>query len=245
VPAPGVAQEREPLRTRIALGPQIYPAFPGSDKFDIGPFVDVDRARGDKPFTFEAPDESFGFSLVKVGGFRFGPALNWEGARTAEDVGADLPKVKFSLEPGGFVALDVTDSFRLRAELRKGVTGHKGWVGSAGADYVLRDGDAWLFSIGPRVTWSDNRYHDAWFGVAPADATASGLPAYDPSGGIHAYGAAASFLTEITPRWGIQTYVKYDRLVGDAAASPIVRQLGSRDQFSGGVALSYTFGRRD
>ena len=237
------AQEREPMRTRIALGPQAYPAFPGSDKFDIGPFIDLDRARGDEPFGFEAPDESFGFSIVKTGGFSFGPALNVEGARTAEDVGADLPKVKFSLEPGGFVAVDLTDSFRLRAELRKGVTGHKGWVGTAGADYVMRDGDAWLFSIGPRVTWANERYQDAWFGVAPADATASGLPAYDPGGGIMAYGATASFLTELGPNWGIQAYAKYDRLVGDAAGSPIVRQLGSRDQFSGGVALSYTFGR--
>jgi MipA family protein len=182
---------------------------------------------------------------VKAGGFSFGPAINFEGARTAEDVGADLPKVKFSLEPGGFVAFDLSDNLRLRAELRKGVTGHKGWIGTAGADYVLRDGDAWLFSIGPRVTWANGRYQDAWFGVAPADAIASGLPPYDPDGGIHAYGATASFLTQLTPRWGIQTYLKYDRLVGDAAASPIVRQLGSRDQFSGGVALSYTFGRRE
>ena len=43
-----------------------------------------------------------------------------------------------------------------------------------GADFVARDGDNWLFSIGPRVTWSSNRYQDAWFGVAPLDAGATG-----------------------------------------------------------------------
>lgn len=244
---PGQAQDSagdRPTRTRIGLGPQIYPASPGASDFDIGPMFDIDRARGDDPFAFEAPDESFGFAIVDLAGVRVGPALNFEGPRDAEDIGAPLPKVKFSLEPGGFVEFDLTDSFRVRGELRKGVTGHKGWIGMAGVDWIARDGDAWLFSIGPRVTWSNDRYQDAWFGVELADATASGLPVYDPDGGIQAYGATASYETQLSPRWGIQSYVKYDRLVGDAARSPIVRELGSRDQFSGGLALTYTFSRR-
>jgi outer membrane scaffolding protein for murein synthesis (MipA/OmpV family) len=240
--APAHAED-EPRRTRITLGPQVYPSFPGSDEFDVGPMVDVSRARGDKPFAFEAPDESFGFAVVKIGGFKLGPVVNWEGTRTASDVGAALPKVKFSVEPGLSASYAPSESFRLRGEIRKGVTGHKGWIGMAGADFIVRDGDAWLFSVGPRVTWSDDRYQDAWFSVAPADAAPSGLPAYDANGGIQAYGATASFLTQLTPRWGLYGYAKYDRLVGDPAHSPVVRQLGSRDQLSGGVGLSYTFGR--
>ena len=240
---PAAAQDDAPVRTRVGLGVHLYPSYPGSDEFDPGPLVDVDRARGDEPFRFEGADDSFGFTLFEAGAFRFGPVANFEGVRTAEDVGAELPKVKFSLEPGAFVSLDLADSFRLRAEIRKGITGHKGWVGMAGADYVARDRDDWVFSIGPRVTWSNDRYQDAWFGIAPADAAASGLPAYDPGGGIQAVGATASFETQLSPRWGIYTYAKYDRLVGDAADSPLVLGLGSRDQFSGGAALTYTFGR--
>ena len=231
-----------PARTRVGLGPNIYPSFPGSDAYDIGPLIEFERARAGEVFGFEAPDDSFGLSLIDSGGFTFGPVISWEGARSADDVGANLPKVKFSIEPGAFTAVDLGENFRLRAEVRKGVTGHKGWIGTAGADFVARDGDEWLFSIGPRATWSNDRYHEAWWGVTPADAVASGLPAYDPDGGIHAYGATASFLTQFGPRWGIYTYAKYDRLVGDAADSPIVRQLGSRDQFSGGLALTYVFG---
>jgi outer membrane protein len=36
-------------------------------------------------------------------------------------------------------------------------------------------------------------------------------------------------------------YARYERLVGDAARSPIIRALGSRNQLSGGVGLNYTF----
>lgn len=239
---PAAAQDSAPDQgqiSRIGLGPNIYPSYPGADDYDIGPLIEFARKGPGEVFTFEAADESFDLALIDAGGFSFGPALSWEGKRSASDIGANLPTVKFSLEPGGFVAFRPSENFRLRAEMRKGVTGHKGWIGMASADFIMREGDEWLFAIGPRLTWSDERYQDAWFGVTPADAVASGLPAYDPGGGIQAYGATASFLTQLGPRWGIYSYAKYDRLTGDAADSPLVRQLGSRNQFAGGIALTY------
>lgn len=205
--------------------------------------VNLDIARGDDPYKFEAPDDGFGIEIVETNGFAFGPIANFEDARTAEDVGTDLPKVGFSLELGGVIKYELGDHFRIRGELRKGVTGHKGWVGTAGADFIFREGDRWLFSIGPRVTWGDDKYQDAWFSVAPEDSVPSGLPAYDAGGGIQAYGATASALTQISSRWGLSAYAKYDRLTGDAADSPIVLTYGSRDQFSFGAGLTYTFGR--
>jgi outer membrane protein len=36
-------------------------------------------------------------------------------------------------------------------------------------------------------------------------------------------------------------YARFERLVGDAAKSPIIRELGSRNQLSGGIGLNYTF----
>lgn len=239
---PAAAQDEGSVRTRVGLGPNIYPSYPGSDSYDVGPMIEFERARGNEVFGFEAADDSFGFNLFDTGTVAIGPVVNFEGARTSQDVGTTLPKVKFSLEPGVSATVTASDSIRLRAEVRKGVTGHKGWIGHAGADFVMRDGDNWLFSIGPRVTWSDGKYQDAWFGVAPADAAAAGLPAYDADGGIQAYGATASFLTQLGPRWGIMTYAKYDRLTGDPANSPIVRTYGSRNQLSGGIGLTYVFG---
>lgn len=238
----GAQVEKEPRRYRATAGLQFTPRYPGADDLQPSPMVNFDIARGDDPFKFEAPDDGFGIEIVDSGGFAFGPIANFEDARTAEDVGAALPKVDFSVELGGVVKYELRDRFRIRAELRKGVTGHSGWVGSAGADLILRERDEWLFSIGPRVTWSDDTYQDAWFSVAPADSPPSGLPAFDAGGGIQAYGATASLITRFSPRWGLSAYAKYDRLTGDAADSPIVLTYGSRDQFSLGAALTYTFG---
>ena len=234
--------KKEPRRIRVGIGAQLVPAYPGADGHSIGPVVDVSLSRGSKPFGFEAPDESFGPSLIKTGGLEIGPALNFEGSRTAKDVGADLDKVGFTVEAGAYVQYAFSEKFRIRTEARKGLGGHEGWTGQAGADYVARDGDEWLFSIGPRVTWSNARYHRAYFGVTPAESVRTGLAAYSPGGGIQAVGATAGFLTQITKKWGIYSYAKYDRLIGDAGRSPVVRVHGSRDQLSGGLALTYPFG---
>jgi outer membrane protein len=46
---------------------------------------------------------------------------------------------------------------------------------------------------------------------------------------------------QLNKRWGLFGFARWERLVGQAARSPIVRQLGSRNQLSGGVGLNYTF----
>lgn len=242
IPAHAQEDGEAPKRTRLILGPQLSPSWPGADKYSIGPYVDLSRERVGTEFTFEAADESFGAPLIESGKFAFGPAFGFVGKRTAADVGANLPKVGLTIEAGGFAQVSPTPNFRLRAEARRGLGGHDGFVGEVSADYVARDGDDWLFSIGPRVTLGDGKYQRAYFGVSPAAAAASGLPAFDINGGVHSVGLTAGYLRQLSPNWGFAVYGRYDRLVGDAARSPIVRQLGSRDQPSVGVALSYTFG---
>ena len=118
----------------------------------------------------------------------------------------------------------------MRVEARKGLGGHGGWVGDVGADYVARQGDG------------DSKYSRAYFGVAPADVAASGLPAYDPKGGVQSVGVTAGYMRQLTRNWGVAAFARYDRLVGDAADSPVTRAFGSRNQPAFGIALSYTFG---
>ncbi|MCC2975461.1 MipA/OmpV family protein [Sphingomonas sp. PL-96] len=234
-------EDRTRSRTRIALGPQLVPSFPGSDSMRLRPLIDIARTRGNEPFPFEAPDEAAGPILWRSNGWQLGPALGVEGKRSRKDTDGLLPKVGFTVELGGFVQYQLAPSLRLRTEVRQGIGGHKGLIGTVSADYVARDRDQWLFSIGPRVTLTNDRYHRAYFGVDPASAAASGLSAYKADGGLQAVGAGTGFLYQLTPRWGLYSYAKYDRLVADAGRSPVVRAFGSRNQLSGGVALSFTF----
>lgn len=235
------AQDKGDLRIRVGLGGQARPQYVGADDYRLAPLWDVDIARGTNEFAFEAPDYSFGIPIVSTGAFSFGPAANFATSRKDSDVGAPVGKVKTTIEAGGFANFQVSESIHLHGELLKGLGGHDGIVGQIGADQVWRDGDRYVFSIGPRVLFSDSRYQRAYFGIDPAAALATGLPEYRPSGGVHAVALASGVSYQFSPRFGMFGYARYERLVGDAAKSPIVREFGSRTQLSGGLGLSYTF----
>ena len=228
-------------RVRVGLGAQVRPEYIGADSSEIAPLFHIKIARGANQFRFGAPDDSAGISVVSKNGFSFGPAANLQGSRKDSDVGAAVGKVKTTLEAGAFAQYEANDSWRVRGELLKGLGGHDGLVGSVGADKIWRDGDKYVFSIGPRVLFSDSKYQRAYFGVSPTAAVATGLPAYRPSGGIHAVALASGLSYQFNDRFGMFGFGRYERLVGDAAKSPIVRELGSRNQLSAGIGLSYTF----
>lgn len=236
------AQDSDDYRVRAGLGAQLRPKFLGADKTEAAPLFDIDIARGSNNFKFEAPDDGFAIALLSSNGFSFGPAANIAPSRRSKDVGLAVPKVSTTLEAGAFAQYEVADSFRVQGQLLQGLGGHKGIVGKVGADKIWRDGDRYVFSVGPRVLFSNSRFQRAYFGVTPATALATGLPVYRPSSGIHAVGLTSGLSYQFNPRFGMFGFASYDRLVGDAAKSPIVRSKnGSRTQMAAGAGLSYTF----
>lgn len=238
---PAAAQDSDDYRVRVGLGGQLQPEFIGADGTEVAPLFDVDIARGSAPFRFEAPDDAFGIRLISGERFSAGPAANIEGRRKNSDVGALVGKVPTTIEAGAFAEYMASDSFRLRADVRKGIGGHKGIVGAIGGDYIMRDADRYVLSIGPRLLFSSGRYQRAYFGVDSEAALSSGLPVYRPDGGIHAVALASGLSYQFSPRFGMFGFGRFERLVGDAAKSPIVREFGSRNQLSAGLGLNYTF----
>lgn len=241
---PAVAQDGDERgwTLTIGAGAQAYPKFPGADSLGINPLPIVDLRREGSPLPFEAPDEGWGFGILGSDSvFDFGPSIAFQNKRKEEDVGAAVGNVGFTVEAGAFAEVNISENFRLRAEGRRGLGGHDGWIGDISADLVLRDRDTYVFSIGPRARISDDNYQDAYFSVTPAVAATTGLPAYDAGGGFHAVGVVAGLTYMLNRNWGLYGYAGYDRLVGDAADSPIVRVYGSRNQYSAGLGIFYSF----
>ncbi|HZC37957.1 MAG TPA: MipA/OmpV family protein [Sphingomicrobium sp.] len=235
------AQDSDDIRVRVGLGAQLQPSFIGSKGTDVAPLFHLNIAHGTKEFRFGAPDDSPGIAVISGDGFSFGPAANLQARRENSDAGARVGSVPRTIEVGAFAQYEATDSFRVRAELLKGINGHNGVLGSIGADKIWRDGDRYVFSIGPRVLFSDARFQRAYFGVSAAASVASGLPTYRPGSGVYAVAVASGLSYQFQRRWGLFGFARYERLVGDAARSPIIRQLGSRNQLSAGIGLNYTF----
>lgn len=238
------AQDSGVIRVRVGVGAQLLPKFIGADEHSLRPLFHINTARGDHEFSFSAPDDSPGISILTTDGFSFGPAGNIESRRRQSDVGARVGNVPTTFEAGAFAQYMPSDSFRVRAEVLKGIGGAGGVVGTIGADKIWRSGDQYLFSIGPRLLFSDGRFERAYFGVSPAVSLATGLPTFRPKSGLYGVALASGASYQFSTHWGVFGYARYERLVGDAGRSPIVRQFGSRNQLSGGIGLNYTFSLR-
>jgi outer membrane protein len=238
------AQDSGDIRVRVGAGAQLRPKYVGSDDTSVSPLFHINIARHGRQFSFSAPDDSPSIAVTSANGLSFGVAGNIEGRRKPSDVGAPVDSIKRTFEAGAFAQYEWHDSFRVRAELLKGIGGHHGLLGTISADKIWRDGDRYVVSVGPRLLFSDGRYERAYFGVSPAVAVTSGLPAYRPSSGVYAVAVASGITYALNDRWGLFGFARYERLVGDAAKSPIVREFGSRNQLSGGIGLNYTFAIR-
>jgi outer membrane protein len=246
--APAAAQETGGERiVTVGAGVQTIPRYPGARERQLSVLARLLLDRPGEPMRFRAPDQGTGLGLMgRNSAIDFGPAVQLRlSRRSGRDVPAGVPGVGFTVEAGGFIQAMLGDSFRVRAEGRQGIGGHKGAVLDLSADAIVRGrADNSLFSIGPRLRLSDARYQRAYFGVTPGAALATGLPVYTPGGGIHAVGVSSGLTQKLGGPWGVYAYAGYDRLIDQAGRSPLVRRYGRRDEISGGVALTYSFRMR-
>ena len=224
----------------VGAGSQAVPSYPGADDTRITflPLVDTWREGG--PMAVESPDEAFGFALLgERGHTSIGPALGFAPTRSAESI-PGLAKVGFGIEAGAFAETYLGSALRLRGEVLQGIGAHRALTGNLSADYVWRQGNEGpIVTIGPRVRWGSAKYNRTYFGV-PGPSPVPTFAAYEPGSGIYAIGALAGLRLPLGRTFGLYGYAGYDRLTGPASDSPIV-QAGSRDQFSGGLALTYRF----
>ena len=79
------------------------------------------------------------------------------------------------------------------------------------------------------------------FGISDYRATLNPAPAFHPGAGLRTVGLGAAVSYDWSPEWRTTLYYKYDRLVGDAAQSPIVRLYGSANQMTFGLGIHYSF----
>lgn len=248
-PAPAAAREddRPPeppqaLIVTIGAGAKAYPRFPGATDLGIHRMLIFSGRREGQPVPLKAPDQNFGLRLFGAkSAVKSGLAMKINRRRRERDVGAAVGNVGWTIEAGAFAESFVSKKLRVRTEVRKGVNGHKGLVGEVSADYFIRDGKLSTFSIGPRMRWADSRYNDAYFGVSPEVAARTGLAAQNAGSGLQSVGAAAGMRLDVGRGVAVHAYALHDRLLNDAARSPIISRFGSRNQFGAGLGLSYSF----
>lgn len=225
------ALAQEPgIEFELGGGLAVKPRYEGSKDYLFSPYPTIRFQRLTLPNGFQIGG---GDGM----GLNFSPAFNLQGERSASDNPelAGLPDVDRAVELG--VGVSYTQpGYRFFAEIRKGVTGHDGVVGEFGGDMILRPNEALELSAGPRFSFANNEYMDTYFSVSPSASLASGFSTYDAGAGFKSSGVEAGARYEFMPDTALEASARYDRLVGDAADSPVVAA-GSKNQFSARIGL--------
>jgi outer membrane protein len=234
----------------IGLEGRVIPAWAGAPDSKFGwsgmPLFSVRKAG--TPPDFFGPRDSFGFSILDLGPFRFGPAVKivWEREASSYTALNGLGNVNFAVQAGGFAEYWPVPWLRLRGELRQGFGGETGLTGDAFLDAVVPFGQ-FRWSGGPRVTVQSAAAVSPYFSITQAQSAGStvaglaALPVYSASGGLYSYGAGTQLEYFLNPQWSAHAFTEYERLTDSVADSPLVTQRGSPNQFTFGLGATYSF----
>jgi outer membrane scaffolding protein for murein synthesis (MipA/OmpV family) len=139
------------------------------------------------------------------------------------------------------------DSLSFGVDVRWDVAGaHKGRAIQPTVSFMTPLSPAFAVAINASADYVDDKYADYYFGVTPAGAAASGLPAYDARSGWKTAGTSLVTFYDLDGNlanggFALIGGVSYSRLLGNFARSPIVSERGSRDQFLIGAGIAFTF----
>jgi len=239
------ARAADPNGWTVTLGVKagVLPDYEGSNRYVFRPLPLFDIRQTGTPPRFKSPRESIGLGLYEQGPFRAGLVGKIRFQRKESD-DADLRglgDVDWGVEVGGFVDYWMLDWLRARGELRQGIGAHHGLVSDILVDAVWRPMPMLTLSGGPRMTIQSKKAVEPYFDISPAQSAASGLPIYTTSGGVTSWGLGGQARYDWSPQWSTYLYVEYQRLVGDVGNAPIVAIRGARDQFDGGIGVTYSF----
>ena len=235
---------------RLGLGPAVGTDYEGSDHYRVDPvpvislryrdLIEVDN----NEVKIIAFNQLFGSSADMGGGkLRAGPLVSVNFGRSAgkkPDL-RGMGNVGTAFELGAFVSYTFNDT-RIRVRGRQDVaSGHNGATVILDVTQALIRGENYAVGAAISGTWASTPYMRAFFGVSPAQATASGYTVYRPGSAFKdvSFGLNGSYA--FTKEWSVVATAGYKRLLGSAADSPIVRGVGSPNQLGFSTFVVYTF----
>lgn len=221
----------------------VQPTFEGSDEYEaIGfPYIFPTFSGGPGFFSrFDARGlDDIRFKLIERDGFIAGPLAGYNLGRDEDDDDhlEGLGDVDGGVVGGGFVGYRV-GSVLFDASFHNTFGDDGGYLIRLGAEleHPLRERLMLTARIG--ATYADDDYMENYFGVSGEQSADSGLNAFEAESGFKDVFAEVGLKAQLDAQWEARGSVRYSRLVGDAADSPIVE---SEDQFTGLIGLSYKF----
>lgn len=225
------------LQLALGAGALYRPDHSGSDDYEVQPFpfVMLRYARGGYAFELSGPDAVLDVS--RHPGLVFGPVLHYRMGRedVSDPVVRKLPELDDAVEAGVRLAYghDLAGGRLLAGvDYLADVSGaHHGQSVQASLAYDRPVSARLALGVRGAVTYADRDFMRSYYGIDGGPGL-SGLPGYAPGAGLQGAEAGATLRWSVDDRWSLVGSVTYERLLDEAAGSPIVRSRGSRNQTS-------------
>lgn len=142
-------------------------------------------------------------------------------------------------ELGVFFNVSPIRELSLNSSLRYGSgNSRKGLVLDLGASWSRSVSQDLRLTASLATSWVNADYQRSFFGVDASQALRSGYASYAPGAGFKDLRLGALVVYRLSPSWSLTGTASYSSLLGDAKASPLVRD---RAGFSGLLAAGYHF----
>lgn len=205
------------------------PVYEGSDEYELRAFPFALITYKDR--FYADPIRGAGAYLLEKGAFRAGAGVNYAFGRDEEDAdiltgmgdidGGAAAEISLEYRPWE-MDLPIGPSFTTRIK-------HQFTGTDTGTQVELNGGFGFPVAgrmiVRPslRAEYGTEEYNQAFHGVTPAQSARTGLPVYDANAGFRTVGAGVFGTYLVTDTWMLTGVVTYDRLIGDAADSPLTQ----------------------
>jgi outer membrane scaffolding protein for murein synthesis (MipA/OmpV family) len=231
----------------ILFGAGVGPQYEGSDDYEAMPLFAGTFSKGNVYMGFE--DGTFRANILDSDKFEFGPLVSFSTGRE-DDIDntavAALGSIDTATELGAFGAyswpLTADSRMRIGGEYLRDVSDvYDSWRGGLSLGYSLEFAAGWSVNVEAALGLVSDDYADTFYSVSPGGASASGLRQYRAQGGADNIGVSLVLGHQLTDKLGLFGVVALQRLLGDAADSPIVADEGDPDQAMVGIGIAYLY----
>lgn len=189
------------------------------------------------------------FSLGEVGGYwtlgdntQLVAFLEFEEGRESDDdaIFDHFEEVESTLE-GQFLLVHRWDQLYASLVLQPDLLGRgKGvvWFAAIARDWFY---DNWRVTLSADISGANRTYMETEFGVSAQAAAGSGLAIYQPSAGLKSLSTQLAAEYQFSPSMSLLGTVEWESYLNDAADSPLIQDIGSKNTLAYSLLLRYQF----
>jgi MipA family protein len=237
--------------TIVGLGIAIMPDYIGSDDYKAVPLPIVKYTFSGSERYIKLAGPELSFNVLNHPNFQLGPLVRYYGSRDNDiddDVVKKMKEIGSGLSAGAFLSYEIKGvdprnrinfTFKFLTDIS---SQYSGYFMDLDATYWRKVAERWDVFVGAGTTYADRNYMDTYFGVNSTNrgsATISELPSFAAESGMRDLRTQAGGIWYFDANWLFGALIRYQRLLSDAADSPVVDGRGDSNQMALGVFAGY------